>query len=133
MPPRRSESPRLSSRRCSELVEVRFAEGVALVGVTGGGLLNAVVSHRRRRGQRVGNVLVTQRFQVRNPGALLLDGRGVVRPHPGVAVGLQFGAHAVAAGALRALLGTAENPLQILHMVAELVSNHVLLRQWSTA
>src|ERR1700730_13017808 len=159
MPRRRARSSKRNSRRCSELVEVRFAEGVALVGITGlvadrepvlslfrravrprlgagvaGRLsLNPVVAPRRRRRQRVLNVLVAQRFQIRHPGALLLDGRRVVRPHPGIAVGLQLGAHAVAARALRALLGTAEYPLQVLHVMAELVGNHILLRQWSTA
>jgi len=56
-----------------------------------------------------------------------------VGPHSGVTVGLQLRAHTVAVGALRALLRAAERTLQILHVVPELVGDHVFLRQWSTA
>src|ERR1700744_4569379 len=103
------------------------------VNMPGGRSLDPVVAHRGRGREGVLNVFVAQRFQVWHAGALLFDGRGVMRPHPGVAVGLQLGAHAVAARALRALLGATKYPLEILNVVAELVSNDVLLRQWPTA
>ena len=56
-----------------------------------------------------------------------------MRPDPGVAVGLQFGAHTGALRALGVLLGAAEDALQVLHVVAVLVGHHVLLRQRATA
>src|SRR5271163_1583175 len=88
------------------LAQVRGGEGVALVGFAGlvadgepllplrGGtvrprlgvdapgrlLLNPVIAHRGRGRQRVLNILVAQRLQVRHTGALLLDRRRVVRP-----------------------------------------------------
>ena len=96
-------------------------------------LLDPVVADGRCGRQRVGNVLVAQRLQERDVGALLLGDRRVVRPDTRVAVGLQFGAHAVTLRALGALLGAAERALQVLHVMAELVGDDVLLRQRATA
>src|SRR5215510_13204520 len=91
-------------------------------------LLDAVVAHRRGSRQRIGDVLVAQRLEVRYTGALLLGDGRVVRPDAGVAIGLQLGADAAARSALRALLCAAEDALQVLHMVAVLVGHDILLR-----
>ena len=56
-----------------------------------------------------------------------------MRPYACIAVGLQFGAHTAARCALRILLRATQHALQVLHMVAELVRNDVLLSQRSTA
>lgn len=50
-----------------------------------------------------------------------------MRPDTGEAVGLQFGADSAAGGTFGVALGPAENAEQVLHVVAELVGDDVLL------
>src|SRR5689334_11486757 len=56
-----------------------------------------------------------------------------MRPHTGVAVGLQLGSHPVAGRALSPLLRAPERALQVLHVMSELVGDDVLLRERASA
>ncbi len=79
--------------------------------------------------QGVGDVLVGERLQERDAGVGVLDGGGVVGPHPRQAVGHQLDADGAGLLAARVLLGGTEHAEQVLHVVAELVRDDVLLRE----
>src|SRR5262245_10980095 len=85
------------------------------------GLLDAVVPDRGGSIERVGDLLVRDRFEV--AGA-----RGVVRPDAREAVGLELGADRAALRTLLARL-PAEDAEQVLNVVAVFMSEDVALRQ----
>ncbi len=88
-----------------------------------GGLLDAVVADRPGGLDRVRELGAGDWLELHAPARF---GR-VVRPHPGVAVGLQLGAHRRRGGPVRVPLRASEGALQVLHVVAHLVRHHVLL------
>ena len=94
-------------------------------------LLDAVVAYRRRGVEPVDDVGVGEVDDQRTAGGTLRFGRGVVRPHAGVAVGLQLEADRAALGALTIarLLDGGRRTEKVLHVVAVLMSDDVGLRE----
>ena len=96
-------------------------------------LLDAVVADRRRRRERVGDVVLRQLLQERL-AALGVDRPGrVVRPDAREAVGHQLDAHRTGLRALRVALRLAEQVELVLDVVAELVRDDELLGQRALA
>src|SRR5438093_735884 len=87
---------------------------------TAGLLLDAVVADRRRRIERVGDLILCRRLEVAGR-------RGVLRPHARVAVGLQLHTYGLALRAGPRALGQAAG--EVLHPVAVLMRDDVALRE----
>ena len=95
---------------------------------TGDVTLDVVIAHRARRGQRGVDVVLGERGQHRL-AVVVGGGRGVIRPDPGVAVGLEFEPHAVGLRPRALTIQPIHRAGQVLDVMAVLVGHDVHLRQ----